>query len=280
MPTSGIPSTESLWIPVSLPSLVPALLALPCFPVLYLLSLSLVCFKFPPLNFFLPSIIQTYHPASKHDPEHASITPGQQLFDRISVLEAEKAALQQQVETYLSSSSSSTGAAAANKPRDTTKTDAAAADPTTTAPTTGTESALLARLRVDLAEALRAKGDFQRRLNVVEEELVRLRTKTTADNKTIQTLTAERKTLTIKLRDREEELRAKSKMLADVQDELQVLNTHLDLVEKRRSEMEAENKQLVARFMKRVGQEAEAMNMANDTTSGSGHRSSGSTRRR
>lgn len=106
-----------------------------------------------------------------------------------------------------------------------------------------------------------------------------MRTKTITDNKTLQTLTAERKTLTIKLRDREEELRAKSKMLADVQDELQVLNTHLDLVEKRRSEMEAENKQLVARFMKRVGQEAEAMNLANDSTSGSGHRSSGSRRR-
>ncbi|EGO57678.1 hypothetical protein NEUTE1DRAFT_81458 [Neurospora tetrasperma FGSC 2508] len=202
----------------------------------------------------------------------------QQLFDRISVLEAEKAALEQQVETYLSSSSSSSGATNKPRDRDTTKTDAVAPDSTTTAPTAA-DSALLARLRVDLAEALRAKGDFQRRLNVVEEELVRLRTKTTADNKTLQTLTAERKTLTIKLRDREEELRAKSKMLADVQDELQVLNTHLDLVEKRRSEMEAENKQLVARFMKRVGQEAEAMNMANDSTSGSGHRSSGSRRR-
>ncbi|KAL0473631.1 autophagy-related protein 16 [Neurospora intermedia] len=202
----------------------------------------------------------------------------QQLFDRISVLEAEKAALQQQVETYLSSSSSSSSAANKPRDRDTPKTDAVAADSTTPAPTAA-DSALLARLRVDLAEALRAKGDFQRRLNVVEEELVRLRTKTTIDNKTLQTLTAERKTLTIKLRDREEELRAKSKMLADVQDELQVLNTHLDLVEKRRSEMEAENKQLVARFMKRVGQEAEAMNMANDSTSGSGHRSSGSRRR-
>lgn len=196
------------------------------------------------------------------------------------MLEAEKAALQQQVETYLSSSSSSSGpAAAANKPRDRDVTSKTTDDSITTAPSTAAESALLARLRVDLAEALRAKGDFQRRLNVVEEELVRLRTKTTADNKTLQTLTAERKTLTIKLRDREEELRAKSKMLADVQDELQVLNTHLDLVEKRRSEMETENKQLVARFMKRVGQEAEAMNLANDSMSGSGHRSSGSRRR-
>lgn len=250
---------------------------LPCFFVLSRLVLS--CLLKVPTTTPFDSLSKNL-PPRKHHPKHASV-PGQQLFDRISLLEAEKAALQQQVETYLSSSSSSSGAANKPRDRDITKTvaaAAAAADLTTTAPNTA-DSALLARLRVDLAEALRAKGDFQRRLNVVEEELVRLRTKTTTDNKTIQTLTAERKTLTIKLRDREEELRAKSKMLADVQDELQVLNTHLDLVEKRRSEMEAENKQLVARFMKRVGQEAEAMNMANDTTSGSGHRSSGSRRR-
>ena len=77
-------------------------------------------------------------------------------------------------------------------------------------------------------------------------------------------LTAERRTLTVKLRDREEELRVKKKLVADVQDELVVLNMQLDMVERRRAEKEAENKQLVERFMQRVGQEAEAMNLAND----------------
>lgn len=77
-------------------------------------------------------------------------------------------------------------------------------------------------------------------------------------------LTAERRTLTVKLRDREEELRVKKKLVADVQDELAVLNMQLDMVERRRAEKEAENKQLVERFMQRVGQEAEAMNLAND----------------
>jgi peptidoglycan hydrolase CwlO-like protein len=77
-------------------------------------------------------------------------------------------------------------------------------------------------------------------------------------------LTVERRNLTVRLRDRDEELRVKNKLVADVQDELAVLNMQLDMVEKKRAEKEAENKQLVERFMKRVGQEAEAMNLANE----------------
>ena len=119
-------------------------------------------------------------------------------------------------------------------------------------------------MRLDLAEAIRARGQFNARLQAAEDELTRLKTKTTADAKTLRELTAERRLLTIKLRDREEELRAKNKLVADVQDELAVLNMQLDIVEKRRAEKEAENKQLVERFMKRVGQEADAMNKANE----------------
>lgn len=123
---------------------------------------------------------------------------------------------------------------------------------------------MVARLRLELAEALRAKGQFQQRLQAAEEELVRLRNKTASDSKALRDLTAERRTLAMKLRDREEELRAKTKLVADVQDELAVLNMQLDMVERKRAEQEAENKQLVERFMKRVGQEVEAMNLAND----------------
>ena len=38
----------------------------------------------------------------------------------------------------------------------------------------------------------------------------------------------------------------------------------LDIVEQKRAEKEAENKQLIDRFMRRIGQEAEAMNLANE----------------
>jgi len=125
------------------------------------------------------------------------------------------------------------------------------------------DSALVARLRLDLAEALRAKGQFQTRLQAAEDDLARLRSKTTADTRILRELTSERKNLTVKLRDREDELRAKNKLVADVQDELAVLNLQLNVVEKRRKEKEEENKELVKRWMERVGQEADAMNLAN-----------------
>jgi len=175
-----------------------------------------------------------------------------QLVDRIAVLEAEKAALQAQVES-----------AAASAPAPTSFSKASPA-PSASPNPNSEEGQLITRLRLELAEALRSKGHFQHRLEVAEQELSRLRAKTAADSKAIRELTADRKALTIKLRDREEELRAKTKMIADVQDELAVLNMQLDMVEKQRAEKEAENKQLIDRFMKRVGEEAEALNRANE----------------
>ncbi|KAK4115253.1 autophagy protein 16 [Canariomyces notabilis] len=173
-----------------------------------------------------------------------------QLADRVSVLEAEKAALLAQSErTATPQTPAVKGSPAPKSPSPTPSAD---------------DSATIARLRLELSEALRAKGQFQHRLQTAEEELARLRAKSVSDSKTLRTLTAERRLLTVKLRDREEELRVKTKLVADVQDELAVLNMQLDMVEKRRAEQEAENKQLVERFMKRIGQEAEAMNLANE----------------
>jgi hypothetical protein len=89
--------------------------------------------------------------------------------------------------------------------------------------------------------------------------------KTTADDaRTIRDLTKERRSLALKLRDREEELRVKTKLVSDVQDENAVLNIELDMAVKKRKEKETENKQLVERFMQRVGAEADAMNRANE----------------
>ncbi|KAK4044680.1 autophagy-related protein 16 [Parachaetomium inaequale] len=182
----------------------------------------------------------------QHPVNQELIAAYSQLLDRISVLEAEKAAHAQPPTPPTISKPSQ------------------AAPPSPSPGSSADDSPLVARLRLELAEALRAKGQFQQRLQVADEELARLRSKTTADTKTLRDLTAERRTLTFRLRDRDEELRVKTKLVADVQDELAVLNMQLDVVERKRAEKEAENKQLVERFMKRVGQEAEAMNLANE----------------
>lgn len=67
-----------------------------------------------------------------------------------------------------------------------------------------------------------------------------------------------------KLRDREDELRQKNKLVADVQDELAVLNLQLTVAEQERKKAKDEVKVLVDRWMKRMGEEAERMNVANE----------------
>ncbi len=189
--------------------------------------------------------------------------PGSQLQDRVASLEAEKAVL----------------AAAAGS-------DAPPGPGSSGEETTTTSSPAFDRLRLELAEALRSQGQLQTRLNAAEGELEKLRAKTKLDTKTAKALTSERNTLATKVRDRDEELRGKSKLvevfviplltlcrengaadesaMQDVQDELIALNLQLNVAEKQRAEVQAENKELIARWMQRKTQEAEAMNMANE----------------
>lgn len=78
---------------------------------------------------------------------------------------------------------------------------------------TGAGDQVSPQLKIDLAEALRAKGQFQSRLKVAEEELERSRSKIKADAKLIRELTSERAVLAIKVKDRDEELKGKAKLL-------------------------------------------------------------------
>jgi hypothetical protein len=71
----------------------------------------------------------------------------------------------------------------------------------------------LGQLRNDLAEALRSKGQLQLRLRTAEGELEKLRFKTKSDAKLIRDLSSERVVLLTKVRDRDEELRGKAKLL-------------------------------------------------------------------
>ncbi|KAI1484693.1 autophagy protein 16 [Biscogniauxia mediterranea] len=163
-----------------------------------------------------------------------------QLADRIAALEAEKALLQ------ASQTSKPPPSAAA----------AAETDPTATADP---------RMRLDLAEALRSKGQLQSKLRAAEDELQKLRSKTRADAKRIADLIAERNALTSKLKDRNEELVGKNKLLKDVQDDNLTLNIQLDVTEQKAARVQAENKELVDRWMKRMGHEADAMNLQNES---------------
>ncbi|KAK7952664.1 Autophagy-related protein 16 [Apiospora aurea] len=141
---------------------------------------------------------------------------------------------------------------------------AGATDPTTTQNQPNT-----AQLKLDLAEALRAKGQLQAKLKTSTAELQKLRAKSKVDDKRVHDLTAERNTLATKLKDRNEELVGKTKLLK-VQDDNLTLNIQIDVTEQKAAKVAAENKELVDRWMKRMAQEADAMNLSNEPRHRSG----------
>ncbi|EGX90362.1 autophagy protein Apg16, putative [Cordyceps militaris CM01] len=177
-----------------------------------------------------------------------------QMADRISALEAERSSLEAQLASSGKPPQKNAAGGAANSTADTGET---------------------AQLRHDLAEALRSKGTTETRLRAAEEELAKLRSKTKEDARSVRSLTADRTALTTRLKDREFELREKRKLVevttavltfwgSQVQDEMITLNLQVSVAEKERDKVKKENKELVDRWMKRMAQEADAMNLANE----------------
>jgi hypothetical protein len=71
----------------------------------------------------------------------------------------------------------------------------------------------VAVLRLDLAEAQRSKGQLQMQLKATNEELEMLKHKSDREGRALIQLSAERATLATRIRDRDEELKGKSKLL-------------------------------------------------------------------
>ncbi|PLB42049.1 ATG16 family protein [Aspergillus candidus] len=121
---------------------------------------------------------------------------------------------------------------------------------------------LLALTRADLSEAQRSRSELQDRLSRTKADLEKLRKRSTLDGRRIKTLEQDATHLQLRLKDRDEELRGKAKLLDDFQDELASLNLQLNMAEERTGRLQRENQELVDRWMVRMGREAEAMNDA------------------
>ncbi|EPS32523.1 hypothetical protein PDE_07483 [Penicillium oxalicum 114-2] len=122
---------------------------------------------------------------------------------------------------------------------------------------------LLKSTRADLAEAQRSRGELQDHVRQLSVEVEKLRKKSSRDVRRLNALENEKSLLGTRLRDRDEELREKTKMLEDFQAELASLNLEYNMAEKRSKELQRENKELVDRWMARMSKEADAMNDAN-----------------
>ncbi|KAK6822268.1 hypothetical protein RU639_006720 [Aspergillus parasiticus] len=120
----------------------------------------------------------------------------------------------------------------------------------------------LAAARTDLSEAQRSRSELQDRLTRTTAELEKLRERSSQDSRRIGALEKEVAQLQLRLKDRDEELKGKAKLLDDFQDELASLNLQLNMAEERSNRLQKENQELVDRWMARMGKEAEAMNEA------------------
>ncbi|EXJ75145.1 uncharacterized protein A1O5_01841 [Cladophialophora psammophila CBS 110553] len=123
----------------------------------------------------------------------------------------------------------------------------------------GTASTL-AQLRQDLSKAQTERADLQFRLETALRELETLKGKAKADSKRITQLNASVSQLTIKLRDRDEELRGKAKLIESVQDENVTLTLQLNMAEEKSQKLKKDNQDLVDRWMTSKGREADKMN--------------------
>ena len=116
----------------------------------------------------------------------------------------------------------------------------------------------------------------------MNSELEKLRKRSVQDGRRINALEGDKTHLQLRLKDRDEELRGKAKLLdvcplsevvllfayvtdlllQDFQDELASLNLQLNMAEEQSNRLQRENQELVDRWMARMGKEAEAMNDA------------------
>jgi chromosome segregation ATPase len=128
------------------------------------------------------------------------------------------------------------------------------------AESTTAASDLLSTLRADLSATQKARATLQAQLSDLTTQLSALSTQQKVSQSQITTLSKQVLDAERKLHDRDEELRGKSKMVEQAQDEMVALELQFNLAEQRSEKLERENKELVERWMKRMGEEAEKVN--------------------
>jgi DNA repair exonuclease SbcCD ATPase subunit len=127
-------------------------------------------------------------------------------------------------------------------------------------PALAIDSPSIAALRQEFTTAQAERAKLSSQLESVLAELDSLKATTRNDRKEITRLTRISAQVQVRLRDRDEELRGKAKLLENVQDENATLNLELKQADEKAKRLKKENQDLVDRWMKRKGEEAERMN--------------------
>ncbi|GAB1733664.1 hypothetical protein NU195Hw_g6738t1 [Hortaea werneckii] len=119
---------------------------------------------------------------------------------------------------------------------------------------------LLAGLRTDLASTQRARAALQTQVEDLTATISTLQTQNQSSATQIAQLSRQKADIDRKLRDRDEELKGKGRLVEQAQDEMVALGLQLNVAEEQKEKLTRENQELVDRWMKRMGEEAERVN--------------------
>lgn len=108
--------------------------------------------------------------------------------------------------------------------------------------------------------AQQERADLLAQVAFMKTELDETNGKLKSSNDQVARLQQVNTKLSTRLKDREEELRGKAKLLVNVQDENATLNLELNQAEQEVKRVKQENKDLIDRWVARMGKEAEKMN--------------------
>ncbi|KAK5122035.1 hypothetical protein LTR85_004281 [Meristemomyces frigidus] len=119
---------------------------------------------------------------------------------------------------------------------------------------------VLGRLRTDLATTQKARTALQAQVDELTASLSALQTQHKSSTTQITQLSRQKADVERKLKDRDEELKGKGRLVEQAHDEMVALGLQLNMSEERKEKLTHENKELVDRWMKRMGEEADRVN--------------------
>lgn len=118
----------------------------------------------------------------------------------------------------------------------------------------------LSTLRTDLAATQKARAALQAQVDDLTTSLKTLEAQSKASTTQIALLTRQKVDGERKLRDRDEEIRGKSKLVTEAQDEMVALSLQLNMAEQTSEKLQKDNKELLDRWMTSKREEADRMN--------------------
>lgn len=118
----------------------------------------------------------------------------------------------------------------------------------------------LAQIRADLASTQKVRITLEAQLAAQTSDFEKIKTENAAQVKRIEFLERLKDQLERKLRDRQEELKGKGRLVEEVQDEMVALNLQLNIAEQNAETLKKENQELTRRWVEKMEREAEEMN--------------------